>query len=802
MNVSYQWLKAVAPDLTLSVEEMAERLAARGAPVEEVLHLGEGIKDVVVARVEEAGRHPNADRLSLCKVNAGGEMLQVVCGAPNVKAGSYYPFAPVGATLPGGLKLKKAKIRGEVSEGMLCSPIEIGLGTDSDGILELSGEPEIGAPLVEVLGLDDWRFDVEVTANRGDLLSHVGIAREVAPLGEGSVRLPEIPGVAPLTLEFERDPSAVQAEFASIRIDDPDLCSRYLGVVIRGVTIGPSPEWLQSRLRSVGARPINNVVDATNYVLLELGQPLHAFDLNKLSEGSVVVRRAREGEVVTTLDGVDRKLGPEMLAICDALAPIAIAGVMGGQESEVSEQTVDVLLECALFDPASTRSTRRALGMSTDASYRYERGVDPDGMERAIRRCTEIIVATAGGTPEPRGLDVQASANPPIELELRPSRIEQVLGLCFDHDQITALLTPLGFCVGAAASGESITVSVPGCRSYDVTREVDLIEEIARAHGFDAFPEVLRPFRPTGVPDHPLFALEERIRTLLIHNGAFELQTPAFVATGEIELPNPVSSTESHLRSSMVPGVLERIAYNLARGIRDVRLFEIGTVFFAGTSPEDKPRESTHLSAAFVGRSSPAHWSGRGSEALDLWDAKGWFGEVVRLAWPTAQVNKGSGESDLSWLADGPSLEAFVGDHRVGVAGAVRKQAIDVPPWAATVFAMEIALPDEPAMPEVPVYTPVPQFPSIERDLALLVPSGVTAAEVRTAIEAKGGNLLDHIDLFDLYLGEGIPPDTRSIAYRLTFRSGDRTLTDNDVEPAIRRVLKRLKEELNVHQRG
>lgn len=801
MNISYRWLNDLLPGLSLTPEALAERLAARGAPVEELVDLAAGIKDVVVARVEEAGRHPNADRLSLCTVNAGGELLQVVCGAPNVKAGAYYPFAPVGSTLPGGLKLKKAKIRGEYSHGMLCSPSEIGLGTDHDGILELDGTPELGMPLVEALGLDDSRLDVEVTANRGDLLSHVGVAREVLD-GSQTIQLPEIPGSPGLELTFQRGTHEVEQGGVSIQIDDPDMCSRYLGVVIRGVKVGPSPEWLQTRLRAVDARPINNVVDATNYVLMELGQPTHAFDLAKLADQRIVVRRAKEGEGLTTLDGTERRLSPEMLAICDGDGATAIAGVMGGQDSEVSDETTDVLLECALFDPPSTRSTRRALGMSTDASYRYERGVDPDAMETAVARCVELILATAGGTVEGSVLDVHPTAVEVIDLELRRARLTQVLGVDFTRDQISELLTPLGFVVSETSGDDVVSVRVPGHRRYDVTREIDLVEEIARTHGYDAFPEALAPFRPTVVPDHPLFELEERIRTLLIHTGAFELQSPAFVPTGEIELPNPVSNTESHLRASMMHGVLRSLEYNLARGTKDVRLFEIGTVFFRATETGAKPREATHLAVALVGRSARPHWSGTGTEGLDFWDTKAALERIAEVAWPGAELRPSAGPDGPHWRAVGPGVELWSDDRCVGWAGVVAEDAVDTPPWAEEVFGIEVELPADPPPVEVPVYQPIPAFPGIERDLALLVPTGVDAAQVREVIHARGGALLERVDLFDVYTGEGIAEGERSLAYRLTFRSAERTLTDEDVEPGVRRVLKRLAEELNVHQRG
>ena len=434
------------PGLDLDAQGVAEHLALRGAPVEEMHSPGALLGDVVVGHVLTAGRHPNADRLSLCTVDAGDGVKSVVCGAPNVKAGSWYPFAPVGAVLPGGVGIKKAKIRGEVSEGMLCSPREIGLGSDHSGILEIFGDFTPGEPFVAAMGLDDVTMDVEITSNRGDLLSHLGIARELASDRHGEARLPEIPGDPGVDLSWEQGPAEVESAGVRIHIGDADLCSRFVGVVIRGVTIGPSPAWLQERLRGVGSRPINNVVDATNYIMLELGHPMHAYDLSRLGGSAIVVRRAGPDErTFVTLDEVERKITSDMLMICDAERPVGIGGVMGGLDSEVDDRTTDVLLECALFDPKSIRSTRRALAMSTDASYRFERGVDPEDIRDAVQRAVTLILATAGGRVDGPALDVCPRPFEARVIGLRMARIERVLGVPFTREQVRLLLGPLGF---------------------------------------------------------------------------------------------------------------------------------------------------------------------------------------------------------------------------------------------------------------------------------------------------------------------------------------------------------------------
>lgn len=805
MNVSLSWLRDLAPDLDPDLDRLIERLALRGAPVEGVDRLDEGLEEVVVARVEEAGPHPNADRLSLCRVHDGTQTFQVVCGASNVRSGGFYPFAPVGSTLPGGLTLSRRKIRGTYSEGMLCSPSELGLGTDHEGILELEGSPAPGTPLVDLLSLRDVRLDVEVTSNRPDLLSHRGIARELAPGGDGSLTLPSLPGGGGARVTYQRGGVRASIEGATVTIQDPDLCSRYLGAVIRGVRVGPSPDWLQNRIRAAGSRPINNVVDATNYVLLELGQPLHAFDLFTLAGAEIVVRRARDGEKLQTLDKEVRELGTDMLAICDAAQPVAIAGVMGGLATEVTADTTDVLLECALFHPPSVRSTRQALGMSTDASYRYERGVDPDSMEVAFERCIEIILSTAGGAPDVAAADAHPRPLERARIPLRPARVSHVLGVPFTGDTVTELLTPLGFDVEPAAESPDgdrrLSVGVPGYRSYDVTREVDLIEEVARMWGFDRFPSDLTGFRPSAVPDHPLFLLEDRLRDLLVGRGLYEVQTMPFARTGEVELPNPVSVEERFLRSELLESVLSPLGYNLARGQRNLRLFDIGTVFRTGP-PGEPPVEETRVAVLLTGATSPPHWSGP-SRDFDIWDVKALLTEIIGTVWPDFQPIDAEAVDigDISQIVS--STFATQAEGRiVGVAGVVTSTELDLPAWASTVFGLEVRLPREPA-PAAPVeHTPLPAFPGTDRDLSLLVPSGVHAASVDREIRQHGGALLHDVRLLDVYDGEEVPEGQRSLTYRLFFQSLDKTLKDSDVDPVVERVVKRLDKTFGITRRG
>lgn len=774
MNVSYRWLKELAPSIDATPEQIAERLANLGAPVDEIIAVGAQLRDVVIARTRAVQRHPNADRLSLCEVDAGGEILQVVCGAPNVQADRFYPFAPVGSTLPGGMVIKKAKIRGTESQGMLCSARELGLGRDHEGILELRGDFTPGASFIEAVGLDDARIVVDVTPNRGDLLSHIGIARELAP-----VVLPSTAALEPTT--------DGRAGRISIRIDDVAACPRYIGVAIEGLRVGPSPEWLATRLRAIGARPINNVVDVTNYVLHEFGQPLHAFDLDRLAHEQIVVRRARQGEVLKTLDGEERKLETHMLVIADGERACAIAGVMGGLDSEVTADTRNILLECALFDPKQVRKTRNAIGLSTDASYRFERGIDESMMRAATARAVDLIIATAGGKVV-GATDVYPAPVATPDVQVRTERVKQVLGVEFTHRQIGELLAPIGFTVSDTGN-----VKVPGHRRHDVAAEIDVVEEIARRYGYDNFPTDLLPFRPSSVPEDAVAQLEARLRDLLVGHGFLEARTAAFApeAEGDVALMHPLSATESRLRRALLPGLIRRIEYNLNRGARNIRLFEIGTAFSSGAQPQ----ETTRLAVAFTGSRVPPHWTGTPAE-FDIWDLKGLLAEIAAAI--------GIGEIKPSPTAGALLHDGFVGRSEAAeiLGGRVRSDYIDAPAWAGEFYGIEAVLPAGGQARERVAYAELAQFPPIEQDIALVVPEAITSETIETTIRRAGGIYLENVNAFDVYRGSKIPAGTRSIAYRLRFRAADRTLTDAEADDAVRKILKRLKDEHGVERRS
>ena len=813
MKVSFRWLCDVAPGTGLTPVEAMARLAGRGAPVEEAEHLAAGLKDIVIGRVLETRPHPNADRLTLCRVAGPEGEVGVVCGAPDVREGACYPFAPVGAVLPGGFRIGKRRIRGEYSRGMLCSERELGLGEDHAGILLLDGEYEPGTPFAEAVGLEDWRFDVEVTPNRGDLLSHVGIARELHPEGQAGIVLPDFPGGddefagrSAFDAGLESGGADVRAAGVRIRIEEPDLCRRYLGAVIRGVSVGPSPGWLATRLRAAGARPVNNVVDATNYVMLELGQPLHAFDLDRLEDATIVVGRARAGESLATLDGEKRPLTDAMLTIRDARRPVAIAGVMGGRDSEVTGATADVVIECAHFEPKQVRATRRALGMSTDASYRFERGVDPTAMETAVRRAAALILATAGGRIGGDIADACAEPWEPPRITLRPSRVARLLGVDFTAPDIAELLVPLGYAV-VARGEDAMEFLVPGHRCGDTLREVDLIEEVARTHGYDAFPQELSPFRPGTVPDHPLFQLEDRLRTLLVADGMSEAQTPALgpEGDGDVKLLNPMSAEESTLRRDRLPGLLRHVERNMARGVRDVRLFELGTAF--APVPDAAPAESARVAAVLTGGREPLHWSG-GAKPFDLYDVARVLDMIGVEAFPGGRVevwNEGDGPPRPAAGLFVPGRVYVLRSAEGGVAGwggEVAAAAVDLPPWAGAVVGAEVVLPDLPVPKPVVTARELPGHPSSQRDVAFLLPVGARAGDVLRSVRAGGGTILEDVEAFDLYRGDDLPPGARSLAVRLRFRARGRTLTDGEVDRACRRLLRKVKEDTGVEPRS
>jgi phenylalanyl-tRNA synthetase beta chain len=814
MNVSYEWLRAFVP-FEQSPTELRELITAHVATVDELVALRSDLGAIVIARVVEEAPHPDSDHLHVTKVDAGtGTLLDVVCGAPNVTAGKMYPFAMTGTVLPGGLKIQKRKIRGAVSDGMLCSARELGLGDEQDGIMELSTDVAPGTPLLRAIPLGDTRLVIDVGANRPDLLSHLGVAREIAAVTGKSLHLPAIEGSVASVPSPISAPDAGKAASVNVRIAEPGLVRRFMGVVIRGVTVGPSPEWIVRRLESVGSRSINNVVDASNYVLHELGQPTHAFDLAKLGGSSIIVRRAKEGERITTLDGTERALRDSMIVIADAERPQAIAGIMGGRDSEVSPATTDVFLEVANFNPTRIRDARKSLGLSTDASYRFERSVDVGLAPRALERVAQLIVLLAGGSVEGAPVDLAYEATERATITLREQRVAKLLGESIEAGKITSYLERVGFDVNAA-SNNSFEVKVPSWRG-DVTSEVDLIEEVARLHGYDNFSVELRPFRPGNVGDDPSWITSKRVRETLVGAGLLEARPMPFVVGGPdfVRVSNPLSETEPYLRREILDTLARRAEYNLSRMRGDVRIFEIGSVF--APSEGELPHEELRVAALIMGRRFPTHFTDPKSPEFDnwatydSWDVKALAEVIGRSSYPNASVEIAPSDDDQSlWSI------SVDGQPR----GVIRRVALDAPVWAAPAFGIELSLgtldsaqvapPGENAhrpfaRPQTAVkrYIPMPTTPASEFDLALLVPETVRADQVETVMRRVSGKLLEGVRLFDRYVGQGVEPGFRSLAWRLTFRHAERTLRDREIEARRSDILRALADELNVRQRS
>jgi len=780
VNASLAWLNELL-GTSLGAAEVRDRLAMLGAPVDAVEPLHQDLGGVLIGLVLEAGKHPNADRLSLCSVDAGGERpFSVVCGAPNVKAGAKYPFAPVGTVLPGGLKLERRKIRGEVSEGMLCSARELGLGEDGAGILELDTPAAPGTRFLDAVPLADTRLEIDVTPNRGDLLSHLGLARDLGAVLGTAVKLGGwgigdrvSHPLSPVPRCLRASGSSGETAGVRVTIEDEEGCPRFTAAVIRGVTIGPSPEWLARRLRALGQRPINNVVDTTNYLMLENGQPLHAYDLAKLAGPEIVVRRARPGERLTTLDGQDRALPSHTCVIADRDHAVGVAGVMGGANSEVSPATTDVLLEGAYFDPKHVRAARKALGMTTEASHRFERGVDAGATAQRLERAVELLLLVAGGTLAAPPLDVYPTPALPLTIFLRDARVAQILGATVPRADIERTLTALGFVVGPR--DDRLAVQVPPWRP-DVEREIDLIEEVARIVGYDRFPSDMAPFRPGTVPDAPEERASDRLRAVLTGLGLHEAVTLSLGAKQDDRAPevvNPLSQAEAFLRTSLLHGLAQRVEHNWRLMERDVRLFEIGHTFERRGEGE-LPYEELRVAGVVTGAARPPHWSAPQPPDANMFDVKAALEAVVRVACPGAAI-----------VANGDALE--VHDASGAVVGWAREVAADRPAWAAPIFGFEVAV--RPAAREDVRVAPLPSWPAVPRDVALVLPAGVPAGAIEATLVRGAGPLLERAWVFDEYQGAGLPAGTRSVAWRLVFRAADRTLRDAEVDTALATAL-------------
>jgi phenylalanyl-tRNA synthetase beta chain len=812
MIVSHDWLKQFVPH-SLSPQEVGELLSRHTVTLDGIESTGADLSAFVVATVVQAVRHPNSDHLWVTKVDDGsGELLDVVCGANNVTAGTKYPFARTGTLMPAGIKIEKRKIRGETSNGMLCSARELGLGQEHDGILPLVTDAANGSPLLSVLPVRDARINLDVLPNRPDLLSHRGVAREVSALT--GVPLMNFPisdfGELEISVHAVGGVSNASEQGVSVSVEDAESCPRYFATVVRGVRVGASPEWLVKRLESIGVRSISNIVDVTNYILHAFGQPVHAFDLNKLAGCRIVVRPTREGESIVTLDGVERKIATGTTVICDAERPVALAGVMGGRDSEVTDATTDILLEVAAFNPRFVRKVRRAVNLNTDASYRFERGIDA-GALLEIATYAAAVLAQIGGGRVTSLLAAGVKADAPATVLLRPSRVASLIGVNIPVDEITQHLESIGCRVSAHENG--LIVAPPTWRN-DLGLEVDLIEEVARLKGFDALPNELRATRPGSVPDHPLYVIGKRVRNALVEMGLAETRPMPFTATpggDSLRVRNPLADDEPFLRQSVLETLARRAEFNLARMQGNVRLFEIGNAFVP--TSDRLPREEIRAAALVMGMRRPPHFTEPEPPAYDLWDAKFLAERMLGEAFPGMQFAVTAGDASRIWNIQDASARSV---------GYVERVKLDKPLWASDAFGIEITLGVLSSADVAPPgrnahnadgtaeFAPVaharlrsiPTTPAAEFDLALLVPDSVSAQQVESVLQMAGGEMLERVALFDEFRGSGVPAGYRSVAWHLTFRHPERTLRDKEIEGRRVRLLETLSKELGIKPRA
>jgi phenylalanyl-tRNA synthetase beta chain len=801
MKVSYNWLKEFV-DIDLSVEDLAHHLTMLGLEVDAIERTGEGLDDVVVALVEERAQHPNADKLSLCRVNNGKEILSIVCGAQNFQSGDRVALAQIGAVLPGDFKIKRSKIRGEESFGMLCSEKELGLADESSGIMILDAGLPLGVPVFQALGLKDTIFEIGLTPNRADCLSIIGVAREIAAKFGKKLRYSHH-----MVEENGVDISSV----ASVQIDDPDLCPRYTARYISGCTISPSPQWLVNRLHALGQRSINNVVDVTNYVLLEYGHPLHAFDFRQLAGGKIVVCRSGEGETFTTLDGQERTLKSSDLTIRDGARAVALAGIMGGENSEIAPDTSTILLESAYFNPSAIRLTSKRLGLHTESSHRFERGTDINILTVALDRAASLIAELSGGTVARGIIDAYPKQLPPKTIIARVSRVNDILGLDLDEKTVGDIFTNLEFGVERVESGV-LKVAIPSFR-VDIEREIDLVEEVARLHGFENI--------PTTMPVAQVFSdriprsqqLERELKNLLVGEGFNEVINFSFASHADLSklnlpesdrravavaLLNPLVDEHAVMRTTLLPALLQTTARNFSLRNFNLRLFEMRRVYWI-TPGQDLPSEPLHVAGILSGLRFPEGWN-QAKDLLDFFDAKGVVESIAELfKLPTLTFVQGGVEP---FYHPGKSAAVLCNGELLGTIGEIHPDVQEAFELERQVYYFELDFAKLTSLSNVTstIVTPS-RFPDTYRDIAMLVAEETQATAIVECIKGTRIDKLRSVEIFDLYTGDKIPAGQKSVAVRVRYGSFDKTLTDEEVNKFQQKVIATLTNQLGISQR-
>ncbi len=800
MKISYNWLQEFI-DLDLSPEELADKLTLIGLEVEEIEEFGSTLEGVIVGEVLETKAHPNADRLKVCTVDLGDEKVQIVCGADNVAEGQKVPVATVGSTLPiklddgSFLTLRKAKLRGEESHGMICAEDELGLGTDHDGIMVLDPSLETGTPISDIFDLyQDTIIEIAITPNRPDATCHLGVARDIAAaldleLVKPAVKVPE---------------SSVHSDY-SIEVES-DKCHRYVGKLVKNVTIEDSPKWLQDKLTAIGLRPVNNVVDITNYVMYELGQPLHAFDFDNLNDGKIIVKEFDKEIEFETLDHIKRKCKPGTLFICDGNGPVAIAGVMGGLHSEVSDSTTNILIESAYFDPGSIRKTSKQQTLQTDASYRFERGIDPNLQAIAAQRTADLIIEVCGGKAETGITNIHPVKTETHQLTLRKSYVNRLLGTDLSVEEIIQIVNGLELDV-VSKDEDTITFDIPTFRP-DLEREVDLIEEVGRLFDYNKIGSKNQGIFVSTEPLTDWELLLSKTRDVGVQLGFKEIYSNSLISQKEalnfvseeqmIETLNPLNKDMSTMRPSLMHGFLKSASYNFNRKAETIRFFEVGNVFLQSEDAtyHDGINEQTHLLFGLSGLKNSEHWTGKAAP-FSIFDLKS---EVNAFF-----TKLGLAGSIKIKAIDENSLTYSFKKIELGKVSTVSESMLDVYDIEHKTYIAEFSLDkisEALAKHKAKSFTPIPKFPAFEFDFAVIVEQEVSAGDLMSSIKSNAGNTLKNIDIFDVFEGESIGEGNKSIAFRLNFIDPNKTLNIKEVEPIIQRVVKSLEKQFSAKLRS
>ncbi|MEA2014567.1 MAG: phenylalanine--tRNA ligase subunit beta, partial [Thermodesulfobacteriota bacterium] len=769
MLVSLKWLRDYI-DIDLEPEEIAGKLTMAGLEVDSIERISPDFSGVVVAKILSVNPHPNADRLSLCEVSTGEQFFPVVCGAKNISAGDIVPFAKVGASIPGGYTIKSSHLRGEISEGMLCSEEELGIGEDTTGIMMLPGNLTLGEELTVALDLEDVVLEVSITPNRPDCLSIIGVAREIAAMTGEKVRYPDI--------KFKESTEDTDT-LTSVKILDPSLCPRYTARLIKDIEIRPSPAWMRKRLEAVGLRAINNIVDVTNFVMMEYGQPLHAFDFRFLEGKRIVVRGATEGEEFVSLDEKTRTLTADTLMICDGVKPVAVAGIMGGVNSEVEDDTKDILLESAYFNPSSIRRSARTLGMGTDAAFRFERGIDPEGVINALNRAAQLIADLSGGSICRGYIDeYPAKIETARDIPLRPEMVSRVLGTQIDAGEMKDVLECLEMTV--KDNGEGRYLVTPPTFRVDISREVDLTEEIARIHGYDNIPVSIPALSEMETPNDKRM-LEGKIRTIFNGYGYSEVINYSFTTPAAadilgldqddmwrrvIKLEDPLGEDMSVMRTGLVYGLLETMKKNISVGNHDLKIFEIGKIFT--DIGEELPAENEKVGGLVTGSRYDRLWHFDDGLRSDFYDLKG----CVENLFDALRIRdvRFKADCDRPFLHPGRACHVMSGSRTIGFLGDVHPDVLDKMGIKGRAVVFELELLTILSLPrEKMIYRDIPKFPSISRDVAFIVDETIEGRSILDIALEKREKLLEYVDIFDVYTGEGISEGTKSLAVRFAY---------------------------------